>query len=239
MLLNQAVLQVVGGIWKEPPSLSPGWQNDAALDELRSRARDVIAETFDGVELWGWKDPRTCMLLPFWQTVVPEMHYVISVRNPVDVAQSLQKRNDLTLAHGFELWMRYVADSILYTADKSRMFVFYEDYFEDWQRPVARLADFIGRPGQAESEPVRESIEDWLELDLRHHRNDMTDALGHPELPPGTKALYLLLAVAFRHESVDPDGGEIVPGSAADVLNQYARSLDPQSAARSSSPAPR
>src|SRR4029453_6557845 len=103
-------------------------------------------ETFDGVDLWGWKDPRTCLLVPFWQTVVPGMHYVICIRNPVDVAQSLERRNELTLVQGLALWLRSVVDSIAAPTGKPRMFVFYEDYFEDWHQPVARLAEFIRRP---------------------------------------------------------------------------------------------
>src|SRR5687767_14859611 len=59
MRLNQAVLRVVGGIWKEPPTLTEGWENDPALDPIREHAREVISDTFDGVGLWGWKDPRT------------------------------------------------------------------------------------------------------------------------------------------------------------------------------------
>lgn len=238
MLLNQGVLRVVGGIWKEPPTLAEGWENDPALDELREQAREVIRETFDGVDLWGWKDPRTCLLVPFWQTVVPQMHYVICIRNPIDVAQSLERRNELTLAHGFDLWLRYVVDSIVATAGRPRMFVFYEDYFEDWHKPVARLADFIRRPDQAASATVRESIEDWLELDLRHHRNDVRDAVGHPELPPEAKALYLLLNLVFREEPANPNSGAVPAGSAADVLNQYALSLSRWRGAPSPSPAP-
>jgi hypothetical protein len=225
MLLNQGVLRVVGGMWKEPPSLSEGWERDAALDPLREQARDVIGRTFDGQSLWGWKDPRTCLLLPFWQSVLPEMQYVICVRNPVDVAQSLEQRNDLELSHGFDLWLRYVVDSIVATAGKPRMFVFYEDYFEDWHRPARRLADFIRRPDDAAGESVREAIEDWLEPELRHHLNEVTDAIAHPELSPEAKALYILLNLSFRGERADPDAGDTSPGGAADVLNQYARSL--------------
>lgn len=238
MLLNQAVFRVVGGIWKEPPSLSEGWEWNPELEPLREKAREVIGETFDGVGLWGWKDPRTCLVLPFWQTVLPDMQYVICIRNPVDVAQSLEKRNSLTLGHGFELWLRYVVDSIVSTAGRRRMFVFYEDYFEDWEGPVGRLADFISRPEEASSEAVRKSIEDWLELGLRHHRNDMTDAVGHPELSPQAKSLYLLIHLAFRHERANDAVGPGT-GSAEDVLNQFAGSLVPQRAAQSSFRAPR
>ena len=32
--------------------------------------------------VWGWKDPRTCLTLPFWQDVIGSIRYVICIRNP-------------------------------------------------------------------------------------------------------------------------------------------------------------
>jgi hypothetical protein len=41
--------------------------------------------------LWGWKDPATCLTLAFWQTLLPHMRYVICIRNPLDVAISMER----------------------------------------------------------------------------------------------------------------------------------------------------
>jgi len=42
--------------------------------------------------LWGWKDPRTTLLIPIWSKLFPKARWIFVERNGVDVARSLQKR---------------------------------------------------------------------------------------------------------------------------------------------------
>ncbi len=83
---------------------APGWETSPDFAPLRRRARDVIAAEFGGRKLWGWKDPRTCVTLPFWQRLLPRLHYVICLRNPIDIARSLEKRDGFALEKSIQLW---------------------------------------------------------------------------------------------------------------------------------------
>jgi len=96
-LINEEILSAYGGSWHEPPALPRGWQTSTLLDDLRARARKLIHEQFENVSLWGWKDPRTCLTLPFWQQFVSNPYYVLCLRNPLDVASSLARRNQFLL----------------------------------------------------------------------------------------------------------------------------------------------
>lgn len=61
------------------------------------RAQELVAAR-RGLPLWGWKDPRTCLFLDFWEKILPEARYLFLYRHPVDVALSLWRRNgDLEL----------------------------------------------------------------------------------------------------------------------------------------------
>ncbi len=61
------------------------------------RAEELVAER-RALPLWGWKDPRTCLFLDFWETILPEARYLFLYRRPIDVALSLWRRNgDLEL----------------------------------------------------------------------------------------------------------------------------------------------
>ncbi len=61
------------------------------------RARELVAQRSE-LPLWGWKDPRTCLFLEFWESILPEARYLFLYRHPVDVALSLWRRNgDLDL----------------------------------------------------------------------------------------------------------------------------------------------
>ena len=148
--LNNAILRSMGGRVHEPPPLPLGWQDEPVLDELKERARELVRQRFTGSPLWGWKDPRNCLTLPFWQELLPEMSYVICIRNPLDVAASLAKRGGLPTEKSLLLWSRYVSSSIAHTAGGDRIFVFFEDFFEDWEVQLVRLARFIGAEERSE-----------------------------------------------------------------------------------------
>jgi hypothetical protein len=186
---NAELLQSAGGIWKDPPSLPPGWEADPRLDPVRERAREMLQSTFGDAPLWGWKDPRSALTLPFWQALLPGMSYVICVRNPIDVAASLEHRNQLPPAAGYEVWLRYLAAALVNTAGRPRMFMFFEDYFPDWRPQVARLAEFIGDATRAERPEVAARASEWLEGDLWHHRSEPEDLMRAADVPPPVKEL--------------------------------------------------
>ena len=62
-----------------------------------------------GDQTFGFKNPRMARLLPFWQAVFNELDispsYVIAIRNPKGVAQSLQKRAGFDFEKSYYLWL--------------------------------------------------------------------------------------------------------------------------------------
>ncbi|HET8863790.1 MAG TPA: hypothetical protein VFM94_11130 [Solirubrobacterales bacterium] len=147
MRLNERILRRLGGSWREPPELPPGWETSVDLDREREEALELIEETFAGHDLWGWKDPRSSLTLPFWQQLLPDLRHVICLRNPLDVALSLQKRDGMAVEQGLELWRAYASASLVNTADRPRELVPYEAYFDDAEAVSTRLARFVGREG--------------------------------------------------------------------------------------------
>lgn len=55
------------------------------------RARALV-ERRGGRPLWGWKDPRTCLFLDFWHSLLPAPRYVFVYRHPLEVVLSLLRR---------------------------------------------------------------------------------------------------------------------------------------------------
>lgn len=51
---------------------------------------------------WGWKEPRTCLFLPFWQGQMPHLRGIIVYRHPLEVHLSMLRRVhwDLSLFPG-------------------------------------------------------------------------------------------------------------------------------------------
>jgi hypothetical protein len=101
---------------------------------------------------WFWKDPRLSILLPFWKQIWGSVAYVVVIRDPSDIALSLQKRDGLSTLTSFLLWERYLSELV---ADgeiqPAACFVSYELLMEHPQEECGRLCRFLD--GQLEIEP--------------------------------------------------------------------------------------
>jgi hypothetical protein len=102
--LNDKILSTFDGSWDSPPQFLSGWQSDQKLADVQRRARSLIQEDFASADVLGWKDPRACLTLPFWQEFLPPMRYIICLRNPLDVARSLAQRDGMAIGRGSMLW---------------------------------------------------------------------------------------------------------------------------------------
>ena len=74
--------------WDLPPSVKNENFQRAEVDPLRTKA-SLLIERFDSAHVWGWKDPRNSLTLPFWQELLPDFEMLIMVRNPLEVAYSM------------------------------------------------------------------------------------------------------------------------------------------------------
>ena len=88
--LNDEILAALGGSWDDLPDLEPEWWKPPPFDAFRARATALI-EDFEQHTPWGWKDPRNCLTLPFWQDVVPDLKVVFCLRNPLEIVWSLSR----------------------------------------------------------------------------------------------------------------------------------------------------
>ena len=106
-LHDDKLLDRLGGSWDAPPDLRDDWERSTDFSQLPEPG-PVLAATFPGKGPFVWKDPRLCLLLPYWRPLLPVPLAAIFIwRSPLAVANSLRKRDDMDLAHGVALWERY------------------------------------------------------------------------------------------------------------------------------------
>src|SRR5512140_300208 len=95
---NEEILVALGGTWFTPPYLHGRWQSRPQLGELKARARELLAGEGLGEPMACWKDPRSCLLLPFWLELLPQRPAIVFIhRDPLEIWRSLQKRNGYDL----------------------------------------------------------------------------------------------------------------------------------------------
>jgi hypothetical protein len=195
--LNDEILDKLGTVWWRPLPADSGWERSSDFDELRERARSLLREKFGGAALWGWKDPRTTLTLPFWKELVPDAKYVICLRNPADAISSIQRRPDPELSIGAwgDLWLEYTARALRETQGCPRTLVFYEDFIHDARGQLEAMASLLGLkpPGQ---NGVRQRLLDEVQQGLWHHATSSRELAATWGVPPAARTLFLALRAA-------------------------------------------
>jgi hypothetical protein len=144
MTLSEEILNLFGGWWDQPPVLDANKLKDnPTIAKLGMRAQE-LARSLAGSMAWGWKDPRNCLTLPFWRRVIPHLQVVACIRNPLDVALSLQKRGHSSISFGLNLWLTYNENLLSNTTPEERIVTHYDSYFEDPQRELGRVLNLLG-----------------------------------------------------------------------------------------------
>jgi len=142
--LNDELLEALGGAWDLPPKINENL-SDERLEPLRMKAR-LLIEGFPSARIWGWKDPRNSLTLPFWEELLPGLKTLIIVRNPLEVAYSMRKRNGTSYAFGLRLWEIYNRRLIEAAGKPDRLFTHYDLFFENAEKELQRIANFVGLP---------------------------------------------------------------------------------------------
>lgn len=170
---DDRLLADTGGSWERPPALPPGWHRDPALAESRQLAPAVFRTSFGAVEgPVAWKDPRASLLLPFWRDVlVRPLVGILSCRDPLEVAASLQARDDIPPALGIALWERYQREAIEGLRGLPVFVTHYRQALQDRDRWIAELSEFLRDAGVKITDPDPVALGKWLDPDLWHQRS--------------------------------------------------------------------
>jgi hypothetical protein len=171
--INDELLLHLNGSWHSPPSADAEAELQSAPALLVEKARKLI-EDFDGQRAWGWKDPRSSLTLPFWQAHIPNLKVINCVRNPLEIAESLAKRDGFSRSLSVELWHTYYA-RLLSAAPDNSLTTHYDAYFAYPREELGRVLDFIGL--RADARKVDEACA-AVKRPLRHNRETLEHVIA-------------------------------------------------------------
>ncbi len=178
VLLNDEILAGFGGAWDLAPNLPAGWEMHFQLVPVRIKAAQLIKQ-FEGHENWGWKDPRNSFTIPFWKQLIPDLKVVICLRNPLEVARSLGKRNLTSSALGLNLWLSFNKYLLASVAPENRIITHYDTYFGEPRSELRRILKFLHVPY---SEETMNKAVRAISTPLRHNHVTLSELLD--ERPP-------------------------------------------------------
>jgi hypothetical protein len=207
--LNDRMMVELGGTWHAPPRMEAGWNLRPEIETFRSEAAQALKQRYEDQSLWGWKDPRTTLLLPFWRELLDTPKFVVCIRNPLDVAASLSSRDKIRVSHAVALWHYYTEMALRQTKPDERRVVFYESFFEDYRAALGPILEFVGLEMPAESSPQDVQMRQFVNRDLKHHSHTAEDILHHPDIPDFTKAFFEGLLKARATQGPVHDGSAV------------------------------
>lgn len=181
--------------------------SDAFKTEAAARLEQRLARHIEGLPASGAllvKDPRAALLLPVWLKVAEangfDPRLVIMVRNPLEVAASLDRRNRYSFERSVLLWLRHMVSVERGSRRVPRVFVSYTDLLGDWQGQTDRVVERLSLELDPISERISHEGDEFLSPALQHHAYDDASVYEEPRLFPWAVDAFDCLRRATRDD---------------------------------------
>jgi glycosyltransferase involved in cell wall biosynthesis len=222
--INEELLNHLNSAYDQLGLLSDQPKDDPLISDLKIRASQLIFRKLaENNGVWGFKDPRTCRLLPFWQEVIAsaghEVVYIIALRNPLSVAASLQARNNIPHEKSYFLWLQHMLPAIRETAGERRVVVDFDQLLENPSNELHRISSHLRlSPPNMRGEAALNYMNDFLDKELSHSQFSLSELELDNRVPTDVISAYKLFRSAAQ-DILDINGGE----SRATVEELYGR----------------
>jgi hypothetical protein len=189
--IHDRLLSALGSCWDDDQPLPADWLERETTREARSKLTELLERDFAQSSIFGLKDPRMCRLVPLWlpifQTLRIEPSFILVVRHPWEVAESLAKRDGIEHPKSHLLWLEHVVQAESATRGHTRSFVRYEEIMDEPVAILGELREQLGVNLRTPSE-VETSLRQFLDPSLRHHQSP-EKAADRPTQPVSQLAL--------------------------------------------------
>jgi glycosyltransferase involved in cell wall biosynthesis len=167
-----------------------------------TRACDLLRKKMDSFPNFGLKDPRVTKLLAFWKFIFSKLgcqvSYVIAVRNPISVAASLQRRDEIPTEKSLALWLEHTLISLNQACSARCIVVDYDRLMSSPKKELVRIAQALGL---TLSEGLStEYCSDFLDEKLRHSHIKSASASAANDFELLVDRAYRLASAAASDE---------------------------------------
>ena len=206
MKCQDRLLHALGRTWYDPTPLPEGWISSADCRSCKDDLLSIIEEEFADKAIWGWKDPRTCLLLPMWDELACSLglriDYVMIVRNPLDVAASLSKRDAMLVDESLPLWLYYVLSALHGARRGRRCVVLYDRLLACWHEEMKRISGHLTIPWPSDEENIAAEVARFLKPTLRHASSSLEDLATTETNDSAVMETYRLCLNAVEDEAL-------------------------------------
>jgi len=184
VVLNDILLKELGADWTFWNSLTTDTFSIARKkDIIEDIARHIRLE-FPGTADFVLKDPRISRLIKLYLEAFEENginpHILISLRNPLEVVESLAERDMMAKGDAAMLWLRYTLDAEFHSRGHKRAFIHYEKLLSKPAETLTRISNSLSLSYPQKIEAVLPQITSFLQDKMRHHHHTLEDVTFDP-----------------------------------------------------------
>ncbi|WP_051371052.1 glycoside hydrolase family 99-like domain-containing protein [Mesorhizobium loti] len=203
--LNEKMLAEAGSRWDDWRSFDPGDLGRSRILFYKTEISRIVDEEYGNASAIVLKEPRISRFVQLYAAVLKkkkfQLHYVLAIRNPLEVIASLSKRDGSTFATGSLLWLRHQIEAERATRGMSRVFVSYDAMMVDWRLELTKIITTLPSGWSRSFEEVGPEIDAYLSSDHRHHAINDDRLSADERVLPWVKEAY----TAFRALEADPN----------------------------------
>ena len=171
---NDKLLEGLYARWYDTLFLPDEWWKEETIISEQKKLKNILETEFGTEEKILIKDPRISVLLPYYLDVLSQLNItpkvIISYRHPFEVANSLRKRDNLSMSKSLLLWMDAILKAELYSRSFPRIFLYFNSLLEDADGILQKISDSLKLNIDIDSEK-KILLKNFIERKLRHHRN--------------------------------------------------------------------
>ncbi|NOR86408.1 MAG: hypothetical protein GQ527_02240, partial [Bacteroidales bacterium] len=203
---NEDILDLLNAKWHDTMYLPDKWWKDDRLISFKLRLKEIIYEEFSTDDDFVIKDPRISILLPLYSAVFKELKLVtkviINFRNPLEVASSLKKRDNLSLSKSLLLWMDATLKAEELTREMPRIFVDYNSLLAQPFSSIQQISNQLQLHDDI-NDHIKTELVSFIETGLNHHHSSSNT--NKEEIPSLVFELYELLKTINFQNTAHPD----------------------------------
>ena len=130
-------------------ALPGNWRDLSETQSFFPKMQAILADL--GTQpIYAIKDPRLSLVAEMWfdaaMSLGHEVKVVIAGRHPLQVAQSLERRDNVTRYRAYLTWLLYTVRAVQCARDFSRTYIAFEDLQTAVDACIVRMVELVGRP---------------------------------------------------------------------------------------------
>jgi len=143
---------------------------DKIIEKFAQTAIDLLENEFNDSQKILIKDPRICILYPFWKHILQlsgiNFKCIKIIRNPTEVSLSLEKRDGFSIEKGILLWIKYNLFMLYHTKNTSSPFIRCDE-IKDKTVLIEKLSPFINSNKHFSS-----VYDEFIDIKKFHYKNN-------------------------------------------------------------------